>query len=72
VRAVKNLIRDKKHKDHARAVAMVLDRIDPVETSHIVNVGDVRPPSIEATQKVLDRIEKLARRAGLISFVKCR
>jgi len=45
---------------------MVLDRIDPVETFHTVKVEDVRPPSIEATQKVLDRIEELARRAGLI------
>ena len=27
------MIRDPKHKDHARAVAMLLDRVDPI-TSH--------------------------------------
>ena len=34
VRAVRNLIRNPKAKDHARAVGMILDRIAPVETTH--------------------------------------
>jgi hypothetical protein len=33
VKALQNMIRDPKHKDHARAVAMLLDRVDPI-TSH--------------------------------------
>jgi hypothetical protein len=30
VNALYNMIRDPSHKDHGRAVAMVLDRVDPV------------------------------------------
>jgi hypothetical protein len=65
IRALKDLIRDPKHKDHARGIAMVLDRADPLQTMHTVKVEDNRPPSIEATQAVLDRIEELMKRAGL-------
>ena len=32
---------------------------------HTVKVEDSRPPSPEATQKVLDRIEELMKRVGL-------
>jgi hypothetical protein len=38
VKAVHNGIRNPNHKDHARFVAMVLDRVDPVETTHMVKV----------------------------------
>ena len=64
--AVKQAIRDPRHKDHIRAAAMVLDRTDPLQTTHTVRVEDVRPPSIEVTERVLQRIEELARRAGLL------
>ena len=64
--ALKDLIRDPKHRDHARAIAMVLDRTDPLQTLHTVKVEDTRPPSVEATQAVLDRIEALMQRAGLL------
>jgi hypothetical protein len=66
IRALKDLIRDPKHKDHARGIAMVLDRADPLQTMHTVKLEDSRPPSIEATERVLARIEELARRAGLL------
>ena len=66
IRALKELIRDPKHRDHARAIAMVIDRTDPLQTMHTVKVEDHRPPSPEITQKVLDRIDDLARRAGLL------
>jgi phage terminase small subunit len=36
--ALLNLIRNPEHKDHARAVAMVLDRVDPVNSHHSVTV----------------------------------
>lgn len=66
VTAVRELIRDPKSRDHARAIAMVLDRIDPLETTHNVKIEPLdQSARIEATQKVLERIEELARRAGI-------
>lgn len=66
IAAVRELIRDPKARDHARAIAMIIDRVAPIE-SH-VNV-DVHhhddPASIKATREVLDRIEELARSAGI-------
>ena len=64
--ALKNVIRDPRHRDHMRAIAAVIDRADPLATVHTVRVEDTRPPSPEITQKVLDRIDELARRAGLL------
>jgi hypothetical protein len=64
VRAVRDLIKNPKARDHARALAMVLDRTDPIETTHNVKIDDRRPPSIEVTDKVIARIAELARRAG--------
>jgi hypothetical protein len=66
VRAVRNLIRNPKAKDHARAVGMILDRIAPLETMHTVKVEDNRPPSREAMERVLARIDELAVRAGVM------
>jgi phage terminase small subunit len=43
-KAILNLIRDPDHKDHARAIAMVMDRVDPI-TSH---------QQIEVTHKMID------------------
>lgn len=65
--ALDSLIGNPNHRDHVRALAMVLDRSDPLQTTHTVRVEDVRPPSMEATEKVLARIEELAKRAGLIA-----
>jgi hypothetical protein len=66
VKSIKNVARDPKHRDHARILALVYDRLDPVQTLHTVKVEDHRPASPEITQKVLDRIDELARRAGLL------
>ena len=63
---MRNLIRNPKAKDHARAVGMILDRIAPVETTHTVKVEDNRPPSREAMERVLARIDELAVRAGVM------
>ena len=38
VTALFNLVRDPEHRDHARAVAMVIDRCDPAITKHMVDV----------------------------------
>jgi hypothetical protein len=66
LRALHDLLQDPKSRDHARAIAMVLDRTDPLETTATIKIEDNRPASPEITQKVLDRIDALARRAGLL------
>ena len=38
VAAVMNLVNDPSHRDHARGVAMILDRVDPQQTHHLVDV----------------------------------
>jgi hypothetical protein len=38
VKALQNTIRDPTHKDHAKAVAMALDRTDPITMKHLVDV----------------------------------
>jgi hypothetical protein len=65
IKAVRALIRDPKARDHMRAVAAVLDRVDPIETTHTVHVEDYRPPDPAATAAVLRRIAELARAAGM-------
>ena len=52
-----------------RAIDAVLARADPVETKLAVTV-DSRPPSPEAIEKVMARIEELMQRAGMISLPK--
>jgi hypothetical protein len=66
VRAIRNVVNDPAHRDHARMLALVYDRLDPLQTLHTVKVEDNRPASPEITQKVLERIDELARRAGLL------
>jgi len=48
-----------------RAVAAVIDRVDPLQQSLNVNVRH-DAPTIEMTAKVLDKIEQLVRRAGVV------
>jgi phage terminase small subunit len=38
IRALQNLVETPGHKDHARAIGMVLDRVHPAETHHVVDV----------------------------------
>src|SRR5262249_42246993 len=64
-RALINLIRAPTHKDHARAIAMVLDRVDPVETTHHVTVQKSPETIVIATEAVLARIHALAAAVGL-------
>jgi hypothetical protein len=66
VRGIRNVVNDPKHRDHGRVLMGVYDRLDPAHTLHTVKVEDHRPASPEITQKVLDRIDELARRAGLL------
>jgi hypothetical protein len=53
--ALLNLIRDPEHRDHGRAIAMVLDRADPVETHsrhNIEVVHKVVDPDVEALEEL--------------------
>lgn len=68
VRAVRAAIRDPKAKDHLRAVVAVLDRVDPPEQRHVLAVEEDVAPTLEATERVLNKITELARRAGLPSL----
>ena len=65
LRAMVGLIEDPEHKDHARAIGMALDRTHPVQTVHTVNVNQ-RKTVVVTTAEVLDRINQLARQAGIL------
>jgi hypothetical protein len=61
--ALSRLIEDPRHKDHARGIAMILDRTMPLET--VVKVNHDATPAFSATAHVLARIADLAARAGI-------
>jgi hypothetical protein len=66
IRALKAIIADPKHRDHMRAIDAVLNRSDPLQTISTVKIQDERPEAIaQATEKVLARIEEIARRYNL-------
>ena len=65
IRAMHKLILTPSHKDHARAVSMVLERVHGVETTHHVKVDHDASPSLVATAAVLARIHALALSAGI-------
>jgi hypothetical protein len=60
ISALSRLVENPKHKDHARGIAMVLDRIHPVETTHHVKVEHDATPNFKETAQVLERIAELA------------
>jgi hypothetical protein len=63
--ALGRLIEDPHHRDHARGIAMVLDRTAPVQTQHTVKVQHDASDRLVATAAVLKRIAELAMQAGL-------
>ena len=61
INALAALVENPKHRDHARGIAMVLDRVHPAETSHKLTVehgGEVKLSASEMA-KVMERIEAL-------------
>jgi hypothetical protein len=60
VAALFGMIRDVSHRDHARAVAMVLDRCDPVVTTQKIDVTHRR---LDADQEALEEL-RAARELG--------
>ena len=65
INALSRLIETPSHKDHARGIAMVLDRVHPVETKHVVEVEHSISSSMKNTAEVFERIMLLAARAGV-------
>jgi phage terminase small subunit len=66
LRALTHLIETPSHRDHARGIAMVLDRVHPAKTTHRVAVEHKHRHRVEiTTEKALERIRELAARAGL-------
>jgi hypothetical protein len=60
VYALERLIENPNHRDHARAVGMLLDRVHPAETTHTVKVQHDAAPDFKETAQVLERIALLA------------
>jgi len=60
VRALKNLISTPGHRDHGRAVGILMERIAPVESTHTVRVSHDATESFKDTAKVYERIAELA------------
>jgi hypothetical protein len=56
VRALRNMVNDPAHKDHARAVGMVLDRMDPVTTHQHI---DVIHKHVDPDQEALEELRAL-------------
>jgi hypothetical protein len=64
IRALENLLENPGHRDHGRAIGIVMDRVHPAETTHTVKV-EHQGHVVVATAEVMERIAKLATRAGL-------
>jgi hypothetical protein len=60
IRALSSLIETPSHRDHARGIAMVLDRVHPAETVHNVKVEHDATPALKDAAQVLARIAELS------------
>jgi phage terminase small subunit len=65
VRALKHLLGTPAHKDHGRAVGILMERVAPSESTHTVRVTHDATPALVATAAVLARINELARSVGI-------
>lgn len=65
ISALSRLIETPSHKDHARGIAMVLDRVHPVETQHTLKVEHDVSPAMVTTAAALKHIAELAAKVGL-------
>lgn len=65
VRALRKLLEDPKHKDHGRALGIIMDRVTPVQSTAVLKVQHDASPALVATAAVLKRISDLAVQAGL-------
>jgi hypothetical protein len=60
ISALSRLVESPNHKDHARGIAMILDRVHPAETVSTLKVQHDATPSFKETAEVLERIAALA------------
>jgi phage terminase small subunit len=60
VRALKKILDNPAHRDHGRALGIVMDRVSPVQSTAVVKVEGEVKLSAKETEHVLERIEELA------------
>jgi hypothetical protein len=60
ISALSRLIEDPDHKDHARGIGMVLDRVHPAEHVHKMQVTHDATPAFQNSAQVLARMAELA------------
>lgn len=65
IRALEALIEDPKSKDHARGIAMVLDRVHPAEAISTVRLTHDVTPEFRSTAEVMARIAELSAKFGI-------
>jgi phage terminase small subunit len=58
--ALEKLLENPKHRDHGRALGMVMERVSPVHTTAVVEVKGEVKLSAGDVGRVLERIEELA------------
>lgn len=64
VSALARLVEDPDHKDHARGISMVLDRVHPAEQVHKVTTTHDVTPAFQDTAKTMARMAELAAKFG--------
>jgi hypothetical protein len=62
IRALSSLIENPNSKDHARGIAMVLDRVHPAESVHHMKIDHTHDvtPSAKETAQIMERIAELS------------
>jgi phage terminase small subunit len=69
VRALRKVLSNDKHKDHGRAIGIVMDRVTPVQSTAVLKVEHEVGPSLRAVANVTARILELAERAGVPAMI---
>lgn len=69
VRALKNVLSNPAHRDHGRALGIVMDRVAPQNSTHTVKVEHEAAPSMQLTAKVFERIMELSARAKVPAMI---
>jgi phage terminase small subunit len=60
VRALKKILDNPAHRDHGRALGIVMDRVSPVQSTAVVEVKGEVKLSAAAAERVMERINELA------------
>jgi phage terminase small subunit len=65
VRALKNLVGTPAHRDHGRALGIIVDRVLPTQSTHTVKVEHEVGPRMASTAAALKHIADLAMKVGI-------